>query len=213
MKYTPVLASLVLAISLASCTSTPKAEPLGSKDLGGLSLTEAKDKLDAANVRYDVKVVGYPGMTIPEDADNWETAGLLEPEDRPLRSGESVTLYVKPKVWPSEATPSSTPTPTPEKRTLTYVVKADGPIESVTYGMDIGTRNSEEKVSAPGSSFTKDFSLTAQEMADRTSFSIHAWPGAGTTTISCQILVDGDELDSSTLTGSSSVVSCLKMKF
>lgn len=212
MKVAHIAITAVLALSLASCSPAPKAEPLGTKDLGGLPLAEAKDKLDQARVIYDVKVVGFPGMTIPDDADGWETAGLLEAENRRLRPGESVTLYVKPKVMP-EVSAMPSPTLTSENRTLTYVVKADGPIESVTYGMEIGTRKTEEKVTSPGSSFTKEFSLTAQEAEEGTSYSVYAWPGTGTTTISCQILVDGQELKSGSLTGSNSFVACLQYTF
>lgn len=213
MKHAPLVAALVLALSLPACSSGPAQEPLRSDALKGITLGEAKSKLSDAEVTYEVKVIGSPGMVLPEDATSWETVGLMEQKDRNLRAGESVTLYVKPKVWPRAATPTPTPTPTPEKKIVTFVVNADGPIESATYAFDVGTKNTEEEVANPAAPFAKEVTLTQYEYENSKSFSVQAWPGAGTTTISCQILVNGIELDSSSATGTGSFVTCLKLKF
>lgn len=213
MKLAPVVAAVVLAISLSACASAPETKQLSSEELAGITLDEAKNKLTESKVTYEVKVIGHPEMTVPVDAGSWESVGLFEAKERTLRSGESVTLYVKPKVWPGRTTPAPTPTPTPKKSVVTFIVSADGPIESATYALKVGTRNTEEEVQSPGTPFTKEFSLTKDELDNTTSLSLHAWSGAGTTTISCRILIDGAEQDSSTVTGTGSLASCLKLRF
>lgn len=209
--------------SMASARSSPALhEQIHVDDLMDTSLETTMLLLDDAEISYEVReqATGRPYIKDPKAASEkgkWKSVlvadqsgdtllkGLLSP-------GDSVQIIVRSQVA-SSPTPTPTPTPSPEIATLTYVVEADGPIESVTFSTELGGNKTEEKVTAPGSSFSKEISLTPYQVSSSHMFSVSAWPGAGTTTISCKILVDGVARDSGSLTGSSSFVQCADITF
>lgn len=227
MKLFAAAAAALLAISLSGCASgaDTKAAPavtVAAKDVRAVSLESAMTTLDKAGVDYEVRVQG-PEATIladpksPSEKGKWKVL-VLKDDTTPgawsketLKEGDFVQIIVNPLV-DTPSTPTPTPTPTPQTATLTYVVEADGPIESVTFATDLGGKNTEEKVTAPGTRFTKEITLTPYQVNGRHTFTVHAWPGAGTTTISCKILVDGVARDSGSLTNSSSFVQCIDLE-
>ena len=93
--------------------------------------------------------------------------------------------------------------------TIKYVVTADGPISSTTFGNMVGGSVSTEQANGAPSPVSKEYFFPYDKVSGGfNSFSVTAQAGEGTTTITCQILRNGNEIKKQTSTGPYAVVMC-----
>lgn len=98
------------------------------------------------------------------------------------------------------------------ERNVTYIVEADGPIGVITYtdfvNNQMGQEQSSDEVMGP---VKKVYKFDESDFGGRYSFwslGVNAQAGAGTSKITCRILLNNRELAKQTSTGQYSVVSC-----
>lgn len=193
-------------------------------ELNQLSLEEAMARLEAAGVGYQVRVQGPEGIHLddpkaPSEQGKWKALGLIDASTEAIilstgvAAGDFVKILAAPLVEPSETaslSPDSTPTPEePSGMTIKYVVTADGPISTSTFGNMVGGSLSTEQANDEVSPVTKEYFFPYEDVDDGfNSFSVTAQAGDGTTTISCEIFQNGKVIKKQTSTGSYAVVRC-----
>lgn len=99
------------------------------------------------------------------------------------------------------------------ERTVSYVVEADGPIGVITYTNWIDNQMGQEQAADMYGPVTKDYKFKASSFESRYgiwSLGVSAQAGAGTSSITCRILMDGREIAKQTSTGPYSIVMCQK---
>jgi hypothetical protein len=120
-----------------------------------------------------------------------------------------ITSTPTPTVTP---TPTPTPSPTPPPTTtVTYRVETDGTIGVITYGNFIdGQMGSEQAADEVAGPVEKTYTFPGHIFDTRgfTSLDVTAQAGAGSHSITCQILLDGREVSKHTSTGAFAVVDC-----
>ncbi|MCF3139701.1 hypothetical protein LRQ04_10585 [Paenarthrobacter sp. AR 02] len=174
----------------------------------GYDLAHAKRALEKFDVSYsiwDVNGTQLDGAGPGQLKDEAWSFVRLEPAGNP-GSGDEVRLIMEPMV----PKPSATAAPTqPAGITISYVITADGPISSTTFGNSLYGKLSTEQANDVSSPFQKDYFFTESQIErGYNTFGVTAQSGEGATTITCQILRNGVQTAKQTSTGPFAVVSC-----
>jgi hypothetical protein len=107
---------------------------------------------------------------------------------------------------------AATPAPAPATtKTLTYVVESDAPTGVITYSTFInGQLGQEQATNQPAGVVTKDYTYPTGffEGNGLRTYGLSAQAGDGASSITCKILLDGQELMKQSSTGPYTVVSC-----
>lgn len=99
------------------------------------------------------------------------------------------------------------------ERTVSYVIEADGPIGVITYTNWIDNQMGEEQTSDVMGPVTKEYKFKASSFESSYglwSLGVSAQAGAGTSSITCRILMNGREIASQTSAGPYTIVMCQK---
>lgn len=97
------------------------------------------------------------------------------------------------------------------ERVVSYVVEADGPIGVITYTNWVNNQMGQEQASDVYGPVTKEYRFRDSSFNyGMWSLGVSAQAGAGTSSVTCRILVNGREIAAQTSTGQYSVVSCNK---
>lgn len=212
------------ASASASAVSTDERKPPMSSDtLIGQDWSTARGLLIDVGAQYSIWAGDEEIIDSPVGNEDWEVV-RVDPStpDVARYPGikvflESTTSGATPETSPSIAAaptldPEPTPTPTPEKpsgMTIKYVVTANGPILSTTFGNMIGGSMSTEQANDAASPVSKEYFFPYEDVSGGfNSFSVYAQAGEGTTTITCQILQNGKPIKKQTSTGPYAVVMC-----
>lgn len=224
MKYrfgTVVFLALFLSgCSVADAGESSRAEQDKSvtvigEDLRGDSLESATAELDAAGIKYVVRIPDRGGAVLasPETEKGiWKVLTLTETEGDFIAGEISTGASVEILATAINRVPAK-PTPTPTQPTttkVTYIVTSDGPISNTTFGNSLRGNLNTEQANDVSSPFTKEYVFDRITDFSFTSFSVIAQAGEGATTISCQIGIDGNMGKVQTSTGPYAVVSCSK---
>jgi hypothetical protein len=214
-----------LALLLSGCsvaesgvnsqTGADKNVKIIGEDLRGDSLESAISELDAAGIKYVVRVPDRGGAVLasPEaEKGIWKVLTLKETGGDfiagEISTGASVEILAT-AINRVPTQPTQTPTqPTTTK--VTYTVTSDGPISNTTFGNSLRGNLNTEQANDVSSPFTKEYVFDRITDFSFTSFSVVAQAGEGATTISCQISIDGNVGKVQTSTGPYAVVSCSK---
>ena len=174
----------------------------------GYDLADSKRALEAFGVSYSIwddKGAQLDGVDAEQLKNEAWSFVRLEPAGNP-GPGDEVRLIMEPMVPKPSATAAQTQT---AGITISYVVTADGPISSTTFGNSLYGKLSTEQANGVSSPFQKDYFFPESQIErGYNTFGVTAQSGEGATTITCQILRNGVQTAKQTSTGPYAVVSC-----
>lgn len=116
-----------------------------------------------------------------------------------------------PKAGAMKAFAAAPAAPVPTTKTVTYVVESDAPIGVITYTTFINGQMGQEQASDQAAgTIKKDYTYPLRyfDGSGLVSLGVGAQAGAGATSITCRVLIDGQERIAKTSTGPYTVVSC-----